>query len=73
MSPPAARTPAPATERPAEAPAREEPEFNSERDIPTEEVSEAVDDESVAGEEDPGAALDTARPRKGPRKGRAGG
>lgn len=53
--------------------AHEEPEFNAERDIPTEDDDEtrdaeedgvlqkpgdAADDESVAGEEDPGAALE---------------
>lgn len=50
------------------APANEEPELTQERDIPTdddptdepstEEPPEPEDDESVAGEEDPGAAME---------------
>lgn len=54
---------------------KEEPEFVNERDIPTEDAprpqprpdrrapqqADIAGDESVAGEEDPGAALDTPR------------
>lgn len=46
-------------------PANEEPEFNSEEDIPSDDHEDAPvtppEDESVAGEEDPGAAMDTPR------------
>jgi len=55
----------PASEGPLKPPRNEEPEFNAERDIPTEGDDEPAevdpDAESVAGEEDPGAALDTTR------------
>lgn len=69
-SPPPPAGPAEGLRKP---PATEEPEFNAERDIPTEDGDEvakpppdaAPDDESVAGEEDPGAAFDAARPPPG--------
>lgn len=44
----------------------EEPELNNERDIPTEAgdgPAPEVPEESVAGEEDPGAALDAPQGR----------
>ena len=62
--------PVPASKGPGKPAPGEEPEFSAEDDIPTEDAAVEADDESVAGEEDPGAALDTARPK--PRSGAAG-